>query len=93
MSVGNLLYLCGIDFGIQWFLWGIAAWLKTEKFYDLAGKISWMVFKKLTFNDLNFFVGSSTFALIISVGYLKFSSGHPRAKLQTTAILIWAARY
>lgn len=27
-----------IDFGIQWSLWAVAALLKTEKFYDLAGE-------------------------------------------------------
>lgn len=37
MSFSKLLYLSGIDFGIQWLLWGVAALLKTEKFYDLAG--------------------------------------------------------
>lgn len=29
-----------VDFGIQWTLWAIAAALKTEKFYDLAGVFS-----------------------------------------------------
>lgn len=29
-----------IDFGIQWALWVVASALKTEKFYDLAGKCS-----------------------------------------------------
>lgn len=38
MAVSKLLYLAGIDFGIQWALWGAAVLLKTEKFYDLAGK-------------------------------------------------------
>lgn len=27
-----------VDFGIQWACWAVAAALKTEKFYDLAGK-------------------------------------------------------
>ena len=27
-----------LDFGIQWGCWAVAALLKTEKFYDLAGK-------------------------------------------------------
>lgn len=31
------MYLSAIDFAIQWVLWGAAAVLKTEKFYDLAG--------------------------------------------------------
>lgn len=35
----KLLYLSAIDFGIQWILWGLASWLKTEKFYDLAGNL------------------------------------------------------
>ena len=26
-----------IDFGLQWACWAVAATLKTEKFYDLAG--------------------------------------------------------
>ena len=38
MSFSKILYLTGIDFGIQWILWGAAALLQTEKFYDLAGK-------------------------------------------------------
>ena len=28
-----------IDFSIQWALWAVASLLKTEKFYDLAGKL------------------------------------------------------
>lgn len=36
--------------------------------------------------------GSSTFALLALLGYNKYSNGHPRSKIQTTAILIWAAR-
>ncbi|EFX88076.1 hypothetical protein DAPPUDRAFT_305518 [Daphnia pulex] len=72
MSFFKFLYLSAIDFGIQWSLWGLASWLKTEKFYDLAG--------------------SSTFALLAFVGYQKYSNGHPRAKIQTAAILVWAVR-
>ncbi|KZS12491.1 Uncharacterized protein APZ42_022630 [Daphnia magna] len=72
MAFMKLLYLSAIDFGIQWILWGLASWLKTEKFYDLAG--------------------SSTFALIAFLAYNKYSTGHIRTKIQTTAILLWAVR-
>jgi hypothetical protein len=37
MTFFKFVYLSAIDFGIQWVLWGLASWLKTEKFYDLAG--------------------------------------------------------
>lgn len=72
MSFSKILALTGVDFAIQWGCWAIAALLKTEKFYDLAG--------------------SSTFALLSLLAYNKYSNGHPRAKIQTTAILIWALR-
>ncbi|XP_064647603.1 uncharacterized protein LOC135500230 [Lineus longissimus] len=37
-AMGNLLVrTAAVDFGIQWVLWVVAAALKTEKFYDLAG--------------------------------------------------------
>lgn len=54
MSFSKLLYLSGIDFGIQWLLWGVAAFLKTEKFYDLAGLKSNLVF--LFFSRKYYFV-------------------------------------
>lgn len=31
--------IAAVDFGIQWACWAVAALLKTEKFYDLAGRI------------------------------------------------------
>jgi len=37
MSFSKILALTGVDFAIQWGCWAIAALLKTEKFYDLAG--------------------------------------------------------
>jgi hypothetical protein len=37
MSFSKILALTGVDFGIQWVCWGVAALFKTEKFYDLAG--------------------------------------------------------
>ena len=35
-SIGKAAVL---DFSIQWALWAVASLLKTEKFYDLAGKL------------------------------------------------------
>jgi hypothetical protein len=32
-----LVKAVALDFGIQWTCWAVAASLKTEKFYDLAG--------------------------------------------------------
>ena len=32
-----LVKAVALDFGIQWACWAVAASLKTEKFYDLAG--------------------------------------------------------
>lgn len=37
MSLSKLFLLTGVNFGLQWGLWGVASLLKTEKFYDLAG--------------------------------------------------------
>ena len=34
----SLVKLACLDFGIQWGLWTVSAALRTEKFYDLAGK-------------------------------------------------------
>lgn len=34
---GSLSKLALVDFSLQWGLWMVAALLKTEKFYDLAG--------------------------------------------------------
>ncbi len=40
-AMGNFLAKsAAIDFGIQWSLFAVAAAAKTEKFYDLAGKVS-----------------------------------------------------
>ena len=37
--MGNTLAKAtALDFGIQWGCWAVASLLKTEKFYDLAGK-------------------------------------------------------
>ncbi len=55
MSFFKFLYLSAIDFGIQWSLWGLASWLKTEKFYDLAGiqnKIIRGTYSLQCFNDV-----------------------------------------
>ena len=39
MNMGNILAKSfGVDLAIQWGLFIVAAALKTEKFYDLAGK-------------------------------------------------------
>ncbi|XP_005098593.1 delta(14)-sterol reductase [Aplysia californica] len=38
-----------IDFGIQWACWVVAAVLKTEKFYDLAGSSTFVLLTVLTF--------------------------------------------
>ncbi len=56
MSFFKFLYLSAIDFGIQWSLWGLASWLKTEKFYDLAGiknKIIRGTYSLQCFNDVH----------------------------------------
>ncbi|CAL1547301.1 unnamed protein product [Lymnaea stagnalis] len=39
-----------LDFGIQWACWAVAASLKTEKFYDLAGSSTYIL---LTFLSMN----------------------------------------
>ena len=39
-AVMSLVKLALIDFGIQWVGWAVAATFKTEKFYDLAGEIT-----------------------------------------------------
>lgn len=39
LNMGSpLTKAAAVDFGIQWSCWAVAAALKTEKFYDLAGK-------------------------------------------------------
>jgi len=39
MIMGSTLAKCAaIDLAVQWVGWGLASTLKTEKFYDLAGK-------------------------------------------------------
>ena len=39
-SMGNVLVKSAfLDFGIQWLCYVVAAALKTEKFYDIAGKM------------------------------------------------------
>ncbi|VDH93071.1 Hypothetical predicted protein [Mytilus galloprovincialis] len=37
LAKSNLVKAAAVDFGIQWACWAVAATLKTEKFYDLAG--------------------------------------------------------
>lgn len=39
LAKSNLVKAAAVDFGIQWACWAVAATLKTEKFYDLAGKV------------------------------------------------------
>lgn len=40
LMMGSTLVKCAAtDVGIQWAAWALAAALKTEKFYDLAGKL------------------------------------------------------
>jgi len=41
--VPNLVWYLIIDFGIQWVAWVGAAALKTEKFYDLTGSITYIL--------------------------------------------------
>jgi len=62
----------GIDFGVQWVMWGISSLLRTERFYDLTG--------------------SSTFLLIALKAYFDYSGKNVRAKIQTSAVVIWAVR-
>ena len=40
-----------VDFGIQWACWAVASLLKTEKFYDLAGKCSRGIAKTTEFEQ------------------------------------------
>ena len=42
MSILDNYYfkIFAIDMGIQWGAWGIAAYLQTEKFYDITGMVS-----------------------------------------------------
>ena len=51
----NLAKAATIDFGIQWACWAVAALLKTEKFYDLAGKLFFLHFLRI----------ASTFVFIV----------------------------
>lgn len=40
MIMGSTLVKCAaIDLAVQWVGWSLASALKTEKFYDLAGKL------------------------------------------------------
>lgn len=41
-----------IDFGIQWACWVFAAALKTEKFYDLAGSLTFILLTAQSFKEL-----------------------------------------
>jgi len=49
MGFGNVTRLCIVDFGIQWLLYGVAVWKKTEKFYDLAGSSTFILLAYLNF--------------------------------------------
>lgn len=42
MDINYLLKVAGIDFGIQWTVWAISSVLKTEKFYDLTGALTFI---------------------------------------------------
>ena len=40
MTMGSTLAKCAVtDLGIQWVGWALASVFKTEKFYDLAGRL------------------------------------------------------
>ena len=39
----NVGKAAALDFGIQWCCWVLAAAMKTEKFYDLAGEKSFLI--------------------------------------------------
>lgn len=41
-----------IDFGLQWACWTVAATLKTEKFYDLAGSATFILLTARSFNAI-----------------------------------------
>ena len=43
-----LLTTAAIDFAIQWALWSVAAFFKTEKFFDLAGSSTFLFLTALT---------------------------------------------
>ncbi|XP_068704003.1 uncharacterized protein [Montipora foliosa] len=43
-----LLIIAALDFGIQWALWSVAAFYKTEKFFDLAGSSTFLFLTLLT---------------------------------------------
>ncbi|XP_050703414.1 uncharacterized protein LOC126988992 [Eriocheir sinensis] len=46
---GSLQQLAAVDLGIQWALWAVAAVLRTEKFYDLAGSSTFILLAYLNY--------------------------------------------
>uniref|UniRef100_A0A0B6YER3 Uncharacterized protein n=1 Tax=Arion vulgaris TaxID=1028688 RepID=A0A0B6YER3_9EUPU len=46
----SLAKAAAVDFGIQWSCWIVAAILKTEKFYDLAGSCTFVILALLSLN-------------------------------------------
>lgn len=53
LIMGSTLVKCAAtDVGVQWAGWALAAALKTEKFYDLAGKLVSQLYRQLL-NSIN----------------------------------------
>ncbi|XP_030051319.1 uncharacterized protein C594.04c [Microcaecilia unicolor] len=46
--VRELAQGAALDFALQWSLWALAALLKTERFYDLAGNVTFLLLAHLT---------------------------------------------
>jgi len=52
--MGNtIIKAAAVDFGIQWIAWAVAATLKTEKFYDLTGSLTYILITANAFRNLN----------------------------------------
>ncbi|XP_043939760.1 uncharacterized protein LOC122811769 [Protopterus annectens] len=52
--MGNaLMKFAAVDFGIQWVLWVVAALLRTERFYDLAGSGTFLLLVHLSRRHTN----------------------------------------
>ena len=83
--------LFAIDMAIQWIGCLIAIALKTEKFYDLTGKVLIFVLFQPWFISFFYFTGSFTFILL---SYLSFewSKGTQRQFIQSHMVMAWAGR-
>jgi len=66
--------VAGLNFSVQWCLFGIAACLQTEKFYDLAGCGSFLLFSLLTlFLSHTFFVRQAIVTAMVCIWSLRLT--------------------